>query len=1172
MSLLQNSNAISAGGYDINNSLRFRNSASAYLSRTPASAGNLQKWTYSAWVKRGSLGVGSGFYQTLLDATNSPNLYNMIRFIDDALTFSLDNILVMNTTAVFRDPSAWYHIVVVWDTPNATSTDRAIIYVNGVRQTVTFSFGSYPSQNTNGNINSTNAHAIGRYIYGNSQYYDGYITEVNFIDGQALTPSSFGQTDAVTGSWVAKKYTGTYGNNGFYLPFSDTDSAENLVLSSEDFSNASYWNKTAFPCTVTANSVVAPNGTTTADTITGNNGATSLVFQSWTTATTGTGILTASIYAKAASGSTFTFNAYYESDAENNTDFNLTTGAITDGLGTITSVGNGWYRCTQVIPARTGTGSSAVLFRIWPNSRVSSTNQSIYVWGAQLNYGNVAKRYVATTTAAVTNQGVTENSCTYSQDFTNAVWTKNASTITANTTTAPDGTTTASKLVENATLNGHQIYRTFTESNTTRTLSVYAKLADASRPYVSIAMSDFVAYECRGTFNISNGTILSTSSANANYTSISTSITSVGNGWYRCTLTATKGYVNPNNTIIIGMGDASGNTYYTGSGTTLGIYIWGAQFEESSSVGPYWPTTSSAQSKTFKIGSDKSLGSAGFGYNSWIPNNISLVKDSTYDAMIDSPVNALVSATQPVGNYAVLNPLVTPTTTTITNGNLTANSYNGSSSVNSTIGVSSGKWYWESVNYTDFLAGVCSVPIGSYFPGQSGRTDNSCGWNTAYTLNSSNTYVTGSISKYGTLSGSAAANGDIIGFALDMDAGNLYFYVNGTITNSGNPVFTGITGTVFPSARNGSGGNSPFNFGQRPFAYTPPSGYKAICATNIPDSTIKKGNTVMDAVIYTGNGVSGRAVNTTTNFRPDFAWGRARNVAGGSNILIDSNRGNTKYLISESTGAEGTATDLTFTSTGITWNDGPSLNANGSSYVTWFWQAGQGTNTTNTAGTITSTVSVNATAGFSVATFTTQASGSGTVGHSLGVAPAMVIIKRRDGAGNWLVYHRSTGNTQYTQLNTTAAAQTDSTIWNNTSPTSTVFSLGSGLAGSLSYVAYCWAEIAGFSRFGSYTGNGSADGTFVYTGFRPKYLMVKRTTGSVYAWCVWDSSRETYNVQNAILTVNTANTENTGTLYVDFLGNGFKFRSFSNGSENASGEPYIYAAFAENPFKNANAR
>ena len=220
-------------------------------------------------------------------------------------------------------------------------------------------------------------------------------------------------------------------------------------------------------------------------------------------------------------------------------------------------------------------------------------------------------------------------------------------------------------------------------------------------------------------------------------------------------------------------------------------------------------------------------------------------------------------------------------------------------------------------------------------------------------------------------------------------------------------------------------------------------------------------------------------------------------------------------------------------------------------------------------------MSVNASAGFSVVTYTgTNVSGA-TIGHGLGVAPRLIIIKNRSSVEAWPVYHSSVGATKYLVLNTTAAEATSSTPWNNTAPTSTVFSLGNWNAlneSGSNHVAYCWTPITGFSAFGSYTGNGSTDGPFVYTGFRPKFVMIKRTD-SANNWVMFDSSRDTYNAVVNTLAADSSISESTfGSGYnIDFLSNGFKPRN-TTGAENASGGTYIYMAFAENPFKNALAR
>jgi len=362
------------------------------------------------------------------------------------------------------------------------------------------------------------------------------------------------------------------------------------------------------------------------------------------------------------------------------------------------------------------------------------------------------------------------------------------------------------------------------------------------------------------------------------------------------------------------------------------------------------------------------------------------------------------------------------------------------------------------------------------------------------------------------------------------------------------------------------------NFGQRPFSYTPPTGFVRLNTYNLPDSTIPQGNKYMDAVTYNGSN-SNLTVTNAGSFQPDLVWAKSRSGAY-NNILVDAIRGGNLYLSSNTTTADTTSTGLaTFTSTGITWIGGASgVNASGDTYVDWMWKGGNGTSS-NTSGSITSTVSVSTTAGFSVVTYTGTGSNA-TVGHGLGVAPSMFIVKARSvGGQDWDVYHASLGATKRLFLNLTSASQTTSLAWNNTAPTSSVFSIGTGSdvnTSAVTYLAYCWSEIAGFSKFGSYTGNGSADGPFVYTGFRPAFVMVKRTD-AVENWAIYDDARDTYNLAGRRLLPNSSAAETADTEGLDLLSNGFKIRGTSS-LFNTNGGTYIYMAFAENPFKNANAR
>jgi hypothetical protein len=339
----------------------------------------------------------------------------------------------------------------------------------------------------------------------------------------------------------------------------------------------------------------------------------------------------------------------------------------------------------------------------------------------------------------------------------------------------------------------------------------------------------------------------------------------------------------------------------------------------------------------------------------------------------------------------------------------------------------------------------------------------------------------------------------------------------------------------------------------------------------LPNPTILQGDDYFGVSLWTGNGTS--QTITGLDFQPDFVWQKERSSTGWNN-LIDAVRGVGNRLFSNTTNAQSfSAQSLTaFTSSGFSIGNDGDWNESGQTNVAWSWKA-NGAGSSNVAGTITSTVSVNTTAGFSIVTYTGNASSGATVGHGLGVAPSFIIAKNRTQTGvDWPTYHISTGNNGGCTLNETAAKTTTSGWWNNTTPSSTVYTVGSGAqtnGSGQSMVAYCFAAVAGYSAFGSYTGNGSADGPFVYLGFRPKYVMFK-STSNLREWFIVDTSRSPSNVVNTYLRANTSSAEGTDTMN-DIVSNGFKLRS-SDTAFNGSGETYIYAAFAESPFKNALAR
>jgi hypothetical protein len=755
-------------GYQISRSVRLRSSATAYLNRTPASASNRKTWTWSGWVKRGALGS----LQTIFSANNSASVCVAISFLaTDNLRFYASSSTAsqfFDTAAVFRDPSAWYHLVFVLDTTQATIANRTKIFVNGVAMSGTTTGDVV--QNADSLVNATNIHEIGKFT-GGTNYFDGYLTEINFIDGQALTPSSFGETNPVTGVWQPKKYTGTYGTNGFYLNFSD----------------------------------------------------------------------------------------------------------------------------------------------------------------------------------------------------------------------------------------------------------------------------------------------------------------------------------NSNNTAATIGKDYSGNG------------------------------------------------------NNWTPNNISVTAGATYDSMLDVPTQ-WADGGNGRGNYAVLNPL--KTTTAPTQGNLALSGTSGAfvDSVYGTIGVTGvGKYYFE--------------VTGGYIVGFNFSD-----------VNPATNQTTGRVVYHGAVGSifdgaSAVQTGlatvtstDVVGVALNLDAGTLAFYKNNV--QVGTNVSITVSNTWWPFLQNTNTYTSFANFGQRPFAYTPPSGFRALNTLNLPTPTILKGNQFFDVSLYSGS--TGNTVNVTNSgaMQPDFVWLKNRSAgAGGNHILHDALRGNFS-LSSDLTNAE--------IDQSVNWNgylsNGFSVkgstgqyNLTGNNYVGWQWKEG-------------------ATQGFDIVTYTGTGANR-TVAHNLGVAPRMMIVKARSAVNDWPVYHAAAASAANgcAFLNATNAYAASATVWNNTAPTSSVFTVGTGSgsnANGVNFVAYLFAEVAGFSRAFSYTGNGSADGPFVHLGFRPRWIMFKKTSATGN-WSILDTARDDFNVADNPLLPNTSGAETTSTsisgAFADILSNGFKLRG-NSGDINDSAATYIGFAFAEVPYKFALGR
>jgi len=512
---------------------------------------------------------------------------------------------------------------------------------------------------------------------------------------------------------------------------------------------------------------------------------------------------------------------------------------------------------------------------------------------------------------------------------------------------------------------------------------------------------------------------------------------------------------------------------------------------------------------------------------------------------------------------------------THSNGNLTWKADNNYATTQATFPVTTGRWYWECEMESQYV-NIAGITRGTHAAENTyiGYDTNSHLFGFGYYYNDGT--VKGSTDGLGTTSNNnlatsqtTAANGDILGIASDITNGYLIFYKNGTHIYT----ITGISNAFdwFPSfSAYGTSATWHVNFGQRPFSYTPPAGHKSLCSKNLSPNipSVLRPQKHFDTSIWTGNATS-RDI-TGLEFKPDLVWIKSRSGAYHHG-LFDVIRGANKVVKSSDIAVEATWTQqlMSFNDGGFSLGDnsdsGNYANINTGNYVAWSWKAG-GAGVSNSDGSITSTVSANTEAGFSIVTYTGTGSNA-TVGHGLNEAPQVLFVKTRSSADHWAVYHRSLGNTKIIYLNLANTPATSSNYWNNTTPTSTVFSIGNdnktGKSGD-NYVAYCWHEVPGYSKIGGYTGNGNSNGTYVHLGFRPACIIIKNTTTNT-SWVIYDNKRSPTNVVDEVLFPNgTSVSGTTGDNEVDFLAKGFKYRAAAN-KVNSGSKDYVYMAFAEQP-------
>jgi hypothetical protein len=1226
------------GGYEIERSLRFNSADSAYLDRTPSAEGNRKTWTWSGWVKKAGLGT-----QSFLFASIPSNLDNYVQ-----IYFSTDQLVIntktsgnaftsTKTAGLFRDPSAWYHLVVAIDTTATSNSgkDRLKIYINGRL----LGDSDYQSDgrasialNSDLRINSTNAHHIGKQGEYSGTYANVYLAEVHFIDGQALAATDFGEFDS-NSVWQPKEFAGSYTTSGVSFDFAEQQ------LYAGGTREALFDGSTSTYC-----SFQRTTGSS------GDPSNTKRIKVTFPTAKTG--VTKLRIY----------------------------------GGGNLSSTNKVWYNddeSTMIdnddpVDWKTVYSGSAIT--------INSISFGTSVGGSNLR-------------AIEINDVVLTDAIEYGLNSFHLDFSDNSSSAALGTDSSGNNNDWT---VNNLTAAG-------LDMNQSQTWSTYGSASSGGA-------ASGLGLERGFNGDVTNQTEGDTTGA---YFSIpfSTTIASGDVGF-----------------VSYASGGSGHMKLYNGSTEVDDVTSSGnSQFRYSTYVGAITEIRISRDGRAFEFAAVSVFGEV------LVDAGVLDPTLKNIDSLIDTPTNYTAASGNNGGNYATFNPLDNGGVD-LSNGNLDVSNGEAHEAVRSTIKLpASGKYYVEFTQNS--FSGETIIAFGIDYSGATTPPNWSAADKIYLGLNTTTKYIRRSGTALQTLPGSPAASGNVIQVAYDADNEKLWLGLDNTWYDSsggttGNPS-TGANATESSLAPgfllcNAYNATGSLNAGQRPFAYTPPTGFLSLCTTNLPNPTIADGSTYFTAVKYAGN--SGDGLPTTqdivTTFSPDLVWIKDRSGTN-SHHLFDIIRGAGKRIFSNSTAAETNviSTLSAFNSDGFTVNGNNAVNDVGSNYISWCWDAGTsnatisagslnssaydqsqtwsdsltassglsgatnafdgdlstraqssaGTNQTLTfapstgvsftstlevycdqgdstptaswngntvnpgggawvtvftgSGTINatyplvidtqsasqfatlkgvrldgkilvdsgvtppnvpliaSTVRANPSAGFSIVSYQGDGSTSSpSVGHGLNAVPGLVIIKNRDGSQtypDWYVKHKDIGDNYNIRLNLTSGRELATGIgaWyqggigNLTSSSVITFvtgsqnSTGNVNSNGINYIAYCFAPVEGFSAFGSYTGNGSTDGPFIFTGFKVRWLMYKRTDAA-NSWQILDTERDPANVNNLVLIADLANAESTGTGnndQFDMLSNGFKVRS-SNFAGNASGGTYIYAAFAENPFKTARAR
>jgi hypothetical protein len=1136
------STAAAAGGQQ---SLKFNDDESQYLSWTPAAAGNRKTWTWSGWVKRGNIGTTQSLFASRVSAEDT------IRF-DSGSTFNFyvysgGYVGQLNTPSVYRDPSSWYHIVCVWDTTNATSTDRMRAYINGKRLTA-FNTATYPSLNADSFINGLQEHSIGQNDAG-GEYFDGYLSDVYFIDGQALDASSFGQfTD---GYWEAIDYAGSYGTNGFHLTFQDD-------VVSEGFNTVTY------------------RGTGASQSVSGLGLEADLV---WLKQRNGTGYhqlfdsirgVTHNLASNStdAEGTISSMLTSFDSDG-----FSLSTNGDVNGSGN-SYVAWAW----DAGGAPTADNSAAANAEPTAGSaKIDGSNKS----GAFSGSPNIAVTRLSANTARgfsiVTYTGSSNTSFPHGLSSAPKWVIIKQRSGTAQWAVYHTGLSSTSHYLNLDDSGAEASYGSafISPASNTVTIDASSSLLNAnSSTYVAYCFAEVAGYSSFGSYTGNGSSTGPVVSVGFRPAFLMVKRTDDAFNWMM--IDNTRSPVNPN-TLRLQPNSSNAedsNTAFHCDLTSNGFQFNTVDGQFNASGGTY---IYMAFADTREAAFWKDVSGQG---NHWTPNNLDY-----RDSLIDSPAN----------NFATLNALFrgTSNSRTISEGNLKYQA-NSDDFMAGTFGVSSGKYYFEifvnDIERSNNYFGIAldtnrSTTEAVYYRSGSGQLVDALGGSTTQTVTD-------------------AVDGDIISIAVDLDGGSVQFKLNnsdlGTAISLQNGTYVPFTGngnttagskiwtfnfgqdSTFAGATT-AGGNQDDN-GIGDFAYPVPSGFLSLCSASLPTPSIVDGSEHFNTVLYTGDDSTQAITGVGFGSAPDLTWIKNRAAASTHRLYNSLTYGGpvsagstTNYLASNSTIAEtaSASTLISFDSDGFTVHgSGNDTNDLGETYASWNWKAG-GTAVSNTDGSITSQVSANTDAGFSIATFTGVATGvDSSFGHGLGTTPSMVIVKRRNSSDFWWVWHTDLSHPtdRYLKLNDTSAEITGSGTWGGGITSSVVGLRGSSFSTGTSdtFVAYCFAN-SDIIKAGSYTGNGSSDGPFVFTGGRVQWLMIKRTD-SAHSWYIFDDVRTPTNPQGYNIMANSSNAEDGPTnIPLDFLSNGFKPRG-TGGSQNASGGSYIYLAIMESPLKHSNAR